>query len=220
MNPYSHIVIASKLEQQVVPENIQEYYWGAVAPDARHLAGIQRHQTHISHQEIGEFIAQYPHLKSFLQGYLIHCLSDEIPLEEVFYQHFPFSILKGKLSWRHLAVILEFFYLENAKIKKEVSGSYNEVLNRLGLSESDCAKYTRFVRQYMASASFNASIADLTRLLGLENDKRIDKYVSTAEKFQKNWLLKNILVLGIQAGKIDEKLVFRVSSMLKTMQCC
>ena len=93
MNPYSHIVIASKVEQQVAPVNASEYYWGAIAPDIRYLAGIPRHQTHISHQAIVVLIAQYPHLKSFLQGYLVHCLSDEIPLGEIFYQHLPFSIL-------------------------------------------------------------------------------------------------------------------------------
>ena len=217
MNPYSHIVIVSKVERQVAPANLQEYYWGAIAPDIRYLAGIQRDQTHISHQEIAELVAQYPHLNSFLQGYLVHCLSDEISLEEVFYQHFPFLILKSKLSYQHLAVIFELFCLENSKVKKQISGAYNEVLSKLGLSEPNCGKFARFIQQYMASSSFHAYIADWTQLLGLENDKRVDKYISAAERFQKNWLLKNVLFLSIRAGKINEKLVFRVSSMLKAM---
>jgi len=54
-------------------------------------------------------------------------------------------------------------------------------------------------------------------LLGLENDPRLDKYVSAAEKFQKNRVLKTALVLGIRAGKIDDELGLRVSSMLKTI---
>ena len=130
MNPYSHIVIASQLERQVAPENIPEYYWGTIAPDVRYLAGAQRHQTHISQAEIKQFNVQYPDLKSFLQGYSVHCLADEIDLEEVFDQHFPFSILKSKLSRQHLAVILELFYFENSKTNQEVSGAYNEVLSK------------------------------------------------------------------------------------------
>jgi hypothetical protein len=147
----------------------------------------------------------------------VHCLADEIHLEEVFYQHIPFSILKSKLSRQHLAVILELFCFENSNMKNEVSGAYNEVLSKLGLSESDCAKFVRFMRQYMTASSFDDRIMDLIQLLGLENDQRIDKYVSAAVRFQKNWWFKNALFLGIRVGKINEKLTFRVSSMLKTV---
>src|SRR6185503_5322806 len=107
MNPYSHLVIASKVEALVDPENAQEYYWGAIAPDIRYLAAMPRNQTHLPSQRIVGFMSRFPHLKSFLQGYLVHCLSDEIELGEVFFQHFPFSILKSKMSHQQLAVILE-----------------------------------------------------------------------------------------------------------------
>lgn len=107
MNPYSHLVIASKLEPLVNPENAQEYYWGAIAPDIRYLAAMPRKQTHVPCQRIVGFISQYPHLKSFLQGYLVHCLSDEIDLGQVFFRHFPFSILRSKMSRQRMAVILE-----------------------------------------------------------------------------------------------------------------
>ena len=99
----------------------------------------------------------------------------------------------------------------------EVSGAYNEILSKLGLSEPDCAKFARFMRQYMTASSFDDRITELIQLLGLENDQRIDKYVSAAERFQKNWWLKNALFLGIRVGKINEKLTFRVSSRLKTV---
>ena len=65
MNPYSHIVVASKVETLVHPENTQDYYWGAVAPDIRYLAAMQRWQTHIPSERIVSLISQYPDLKSF-----------------------------------------------------------------------------------------------------------------------------------------------------------
>jgi hypothetical protein len=97
---------------------------------------MQRQQTHLSSERIIEFMSQYPQLKSFLQGYLVHSLSDEIELGPVFFQHFPFSVLKSKLSRQRIAVILELYYFEYEKVKKQLSGTHNEVLTRLGLSET------------------------------------------------------------------------------------
>jgi hypothetical protein len=217
MNPYSHIVVASKLESLVNPENAQEYYWGAVAPDIRYPASMQRQQTHISSQRIVEFISQYPDSKSFLQGYLVHCLTDEIKLGQVFFQHFPFFILKRKMSRRQIAVILELFYFENEKVNKPLSSLHNEVLNELGLDETVTTKFSRSISQYALSSLPESRLSDLFQLLGLENNSRIDKYMSVANSFQQNWLLKNALFFGIRTGRISEQLVSMVASLYQ--QC-
>jgi hypothetical protein len=217
MNPYSHIVIASKLEAYLKPENLQEYYWGAIAPDIRYLAAMQRQQTHFPSRRIVEFISQYPHLKSFLQGYLVHCLSDEIDLGQVFFQHFPFSVLKSQMSRQQIAAILELFYFENEKVNKHISGTHNEILNELGLSEPVSMKFSQSLNQYAASSSPESRLLDLFQLLGLENDSRIEKYMTAAKSFQKNWLLKNALYLGIRTGKISEQIVLMVTSLLPAM---
>ncbi|HEU0294440.1 MAG TPA: hypothetical protein VFR47_17000 [Anaerolineales bacterium] len=217
MNPYSHIVVASKLVTLVDPEDTQEYYWGAIAPDIRYLAAMQRHQTHIHPEKIAGFMFQYPHLKSFLQGYLVHCLSDEVELGQVFFQHFPFSILKKRMSRQRIAVILELYYFENERVNIILSGSHNEVLSALGLSASLSTKLAQSISQYAMSSSFEARIIDLSRLLGLENDSRIDKYMAAAKIFQENWLLKNGLFFGIRTGKISEQIVSQVASLYE--QC-
>ena len=207
MNPYSHIVVAAKVEAFVNPENLQEYYWGAIAPDIRYLAAMQRQQTHIPSQRIVEFISRYAHLKSFLQGYLVHCLSDEIELGQVFFQHFPFSMFKSKMSRQQIAVILELFYFENERVNKHLSGTHNEVLSELGLSEAESTKFSQSISQYAISSSSQSRLSNLFQLLGLENDNRIDKYLTAAKSFQRNWLLKNALFIGIQTGKISEQIV-------------
>lgn len=217
MNPYSHIVVASKLETLVNPENTQEYYWGTIAPDIRYLSGMQRQQTHIPSERIIGFISQYPHLKSFLQGYLVHCLCDEIELGQVFFQHFPFSILRSIMSRQRVAVILELYYFENERVNKKLSGSHNEVLSELGLSEALSTKLAQSISQYAMSSSFESRISDLSRLLGLENDSRIDKYMAAAKSFQKNRLLKTGLFFGIRKGKISEQIVSMVTTLYQ--QC-
>jgi hypothetical protein len=213
MNPYSHLVVASKLETLVNPEDTREYYWGTIAPDIRYPAALQRQQTHISSQRIIDYLSQHPHLKSFLQGYLIHCLSDEIELREVFYQHFPFSVLKGRLSHQQIAVILELFYFETEKVNKKLSGSHNEILNELGLSAALTTKFSQSISQYAMSSSFETRSSVLSKLSGLENDSRIVKYVAAARSFQRNWLLKNGLFFAIRTGKISEQIVSMVASV-------
>ena len=73
MGPYSHIVVAGQLATYIQPENPSEYYWGAVAPDIRYLiAGMPRSQTHISAERILSYRVQYPALRDFVKGYLVH----------------------------------------------------------------------------------------------------------------------------------------------------
>lgn len=215
MNPYSHLVVASKVEPSLAPENPPDYYWGAVAPDIRYVAGMRRHQTHLPAQTIMELIPQYPHLESFVQGYLIHCLTDEIELETLLYAHLPFSLLKRRLSRQHLVAILEFFYLEHENVNLEIANPYNAVLGGLGIHESDCTRFANGVNRYITHASFDASIAELAQLFGLEDDHRIEKYVGAARSFQQKRLLKRALFLGIRASRITEILASQVSTRLQ-----
>ena len=217
MNPYSHLVIASKLETLVNPENRQEYYWGAIAPDVRYLAAMQRQQTHLPSQQIISFFSQYPSLKSFLQGYLIHCLSDEIELGQIFFKHFPFSVLESKMSRQRIAVILELFYFEKVNVTPTISTTHNEVLSNLGISKELSEKFSKSISRYIATSSPESRLSELFELLGLENDSRIEKYRNAAVGFQKNWLLKNGLFFGIKTGKISEQIVSGVATLYK--QC-
>jgi hypothetical protein len=218
MNPYSHIVVASKLESLVKPEDPKDYYWGAVAPDIRYLAVVPRQQTHVAPQRIAEFLYRYPHLKSFLQGYLVHCLSDQLHMREIFFPHIPFSLLRSRLSHQHLTIILELFYFENEKLNVSISGTHNEVLTELGLDESASAKLSHSLSQYMSSAPARSRLSELFRLLGPKDNSQIEKYMNAALGFQENWLLRNAMFFGIRRGKISETIVSNTISLLAAAQ--
>ena len=218
MNPYSHAVVAARLESLVKPEDRNDYYWGAIVPDIRYLMDMQRQQTHIPSERIVELISQYPHLKSFLLGYLVHCLSDELDLSEIFCQHLPFSILRSKLSRQHIAVILELFYFEHEKVDAGISGMYNEVLSGLGVDEAVSNTLAHSIGQYLMVAPAGDRLSKLFRLLGSKNNTQIEKYVKAAVGFQENWLLRNALFLGIRTGKISEKIVSETAALLATVQ--
>ncbi len=208
MNPYSHLIVASKLKKIVAPENSPEYYWGAVAPDMRYPAGLERKQTHLAPARIQACAARYPELKSFLQGYLVHCLADEIELAKVFHPHFPFSLLKGRFGPKQLSVLLELYFLEKETLSNEPSGSYNGFLQELGLSRAHAEKFHAALIRYIDSKSpARSNLKELMKLLDLENDPRIKQYLTKARELQKSSLVKKGLFLGISAAGIDKKIV-------------
>ena len=205
------------MESRLRPEDPQAYYWGSVAPDIRYLAGISRNQTHITTEKICEYMVQYPNLRSFLQGYLVHCLTDQIDLASILYHCFPLNLLKGKLSPKHLVVLLEFFYLENVTLNKKLSGRYNAVLEEMGVNETHVQTFVQVVTKYLSSPSLVTGIS-LVQQLGILDDSRIEEYFAAAERFQKSWIQKNLLFLSLRIGKISEQITSSVIAMLPSMQ--
>ena len=159
MNIYSHLVIADELKPYIQPDNNQEYYWGAVIPDIRNIAGIRRSQTHLSAEQILNDMGQYQALKSFLQGYLVHCLTDQLDLVSIFNKQFPFFLFKSKLTPQHYPVILELFYLEQKRhVTYTVSGRHNPMLDALGITPEQSQMYYQLISKYLANQSFEAAI--------------------------------------------------------------
>jgi len=218
MNPYSHLVLAARLEAQLNPEDPAEYYWGSVVPDVRYPAGMQRAKTHIPVEDILAFMAQYPQLKSFLQGYLVHCLADELILQEIFFRRFPFFLLQGFLHWRHLTVLLEMYHFEQARMDRQVSGTYNEVLRRLGVSKAVSNAFAQSINQYAATSSPQTRFADFFKMMGMGNDSRIQKYKASAQSFQNNRPLKSLLFYGIRSGRISEQIAETTLCLVREAQ--
>jgi hypothetical protein len=206
MNPYSHLVIANNIARVIGPENPQQYYWGATAPDIRYLARVPRQKTHITDVEIAKLITRFPHLKSFLQGYLVHCLVDEIDLDAIFFSSLPLSVLKGKLSQEQISIILELYYFENCAFAQDIAGNYNEVLRNLGLNETDCSRFYEFIDRYINSIPDKNQFDNLVQLMGLRNNQRIKGYLSAVERFQRNKVLKSLLFLGIRMGRVRNRI--------------
>lgn len=218
MGPYSHIVIASELETYIKPNKSQEYYWGAIAPDIRYLViGMDRGQTHISSEKIMDYIVQYPQLKSFLQGYLVHCLSDELDLPQIIQKKFPFILQKNELSSQLCSVILEFYNNACVKpVRKSLSGANNLVLSELGISDEHTTIFAQEIKRYITSPSFVSSVV-LFQNLGFAGDGQVEKYWIAAQRFQRNWLQKNLVLLGLKVGKVGEEITSSVRSIFPTM---
>jgi hypothetical protein len=57
-------------------------------------------------------------------------------------------------------------------------------------------------------------IQGLLQASGLRDDRRIQRYLAAAERFQKQWLLRHGLFLAMRISRINEALTFQVSSRL------
>ena len=158
-------------------------------------------------------MVQHPNLRAFLQGYLVHCLTDEIDLESMLYRRFPFNLLKGKLSSKQVAALLELFYLESVTLEKKLSGGYNVILQDLGIDEAHVETFVQAATQYLSSPSLASGIS-LAQQLGMLDDNRVAQYLTAAEQFQKRWIQKKVLLFSLRAGKISKQIVASVRDKL------
>jgi hypothetical protein len=217
MGPYSHIVIAQRLEKTVQPDDLQEYYWGALAPDIRYLVdGMPRSATHIPVEEIAEYMVSYPERKPFIQGYLVHCLSDSLNIPGIIHRKFPFRVQNEKLSAQQCSVIFEFYNIERvAPDHKILSGTDNSILKELGIGGAYAAKFAQAVKRYIGAPSFDASVV-LYQDLGLAGDARIEKYRAAVERFQRDWLWKKMILIGLGVGSINREITNLVKEALQS----
>jgi len=215
MIPYSHIVVAAQLEPLLSPAEPAEYYWGTVAADMRYPAGVARSQTHLAPEQISAYAAKFPLNKSFLQGYLVHCLADEVDLKVIFGRQLPFLLFKRQLYRSRLAIILEMYHFEQQGVDRQVSGRYNPVLAELGLSEAVCTKFAQSMNIYMKEPTPEGRFSTLFKMMGMVDEGKENSYKSAAERLQKNTLLKGAMFAGIRYGKICEKIVAEVEGMAR-----
>ncbi len=206
MGPYSHFVIATRVITLVRPQDESEYYWGSIIPDIRYLAEMRRAQTHIDEQRIREFTVRYPHLKSFLQGYRLHCLIDEIDLQEVVGKTFPLNIInwmfKGKVAQSQLAMLVELYFLQTAPPGRSISGVHNEVLAELGITPAQVDIFLPAIQAYIHSPCFE-SIFSTFQHIGMLNTSGAEKYLKAARQLQKNVLLRNLLMAAVKHTDLD-----------------
>ena len=213
MNSYSHLVLAKQLEPYLKPEYSGEFLWGAVVPDIRYLTGMPRNQTHLSRDKIKLALSRYPHLRSFILGYLVHCLLDELDLSRIIGRKFPISVLRTKLSQQKIAVLVELYYQEFVRIDLDIQGTQNNFMFDLGIDQGHIETFASLLNQYLSDPSVKSMVA-VFQNLGFFEDSRIQKYIRAAESLDRNWLVKNLLFLSVKRARINQIATSHVLSSL------
>jgi hypothetical protein len=202
--------MASKLKSYIKPDDSGGYYLGAVIPDIRYLAKMRREQTHFGQAQIQKFISCYPYLESFLLGFRVHCLLDEIDFTHVVSSTFPLNminrILHKNLTQQQTAILIELFYIQTTHMDWEIKENHNEVLADLGITPSQTQTYLGAMKEYLASPSFETALTCFQKI-GLIESSRFEKYMKAYQAIQRNKAMKAILFLSIKKAKLDQYVV-------------
>ena len=205
MGPYSHFIIAAKLEKYLQPDDPKEYYWGAIIPDIRYLAKTRRSHTHLRQEQIKELAACYPHLGSFLLGYRVHCLIDEIDVAEKISKAFPLNLLKkmlNKVSRQQMTMLVEMYYLQTAAAACALSGSHNEVLRDLAITPEQTSLFFNEMQEYIRLHSFDAVISAFQKI-GLIENERLERYIQAYESMKRNRLMIAFFLLCVKSSGLE-----------------
>jgi hypothetical protein len=157
-----------------------------------------------------DFIHRYPHLKSFLQGYLVHCISDKILLGKMLFPYFPLSILRGFVPNPLIVVMLELYNFEREQAGEAFSTAHNDIFTALGLSEADTDRYAQFLSQYTANAPLEKRLTELAQFFGLGKNRNIEGYLQAVKRFQENRLLKSTSFFSIRAARMSDRIAAKV----------
>jgi hypothetical protein len=204
MHLYSHLVIASELLPELQPDNLPEYYWGAVAADVRYLAGLPRRRTHPPLAEVRAW-GSLPGLASFGAGCLVHALADERDAAGWLYAGLP-RPLRRRMPRALAAVLLEAAYAERVRVTLQISGSYNAVLAGLGVPPEAAAAYAAAANRYAAAPSLEMALAMLAEL-GLQGSPRLQRYLGLAQLLQRFPPLRRGLMRAVDTNRITARIV-------------
>jgi hypothetical protein len=202
---YTHLILAGELEHYLQPDDPAAYYLGSIIPDVRYLNGIPRQQTHLSPKQIHEYQKRYPHLKSFLAGYLVHCEIDLLDLTRVLFERTHLRWL-GKMHQLQLAgVLIESYFLEEARFNPPIALENNEMLNELGITAGAVYQFAAGVRQFLQAPSFQSELAALQDARILAN-RRMRAYIRLIQAFERSRWLRKILFTGVPVAGISHNL--------------
>ncbi len=214
MNPYSHVVVASKVERYLCPSDREQYYLGAVVPDVRYYSGVSRWQTHLPLEQVAAFGARYPDLQSFILGYLVHCAVDEIDLSRFILRRFPLSLARPLLPAKAAAMLIEYRYLETTTVDKRVSEASNQMLTDLGIDEATVVRFARQINQFLAEPSLEAGLT-LAYRLGLSDYPGLEKYLWAAQLVGCSRVLRKLAAASVDRAQLDRYVGPRVMAAVR-----
>lgn len=210
---FTHLALAQIAAVRLQPAYLDEFAWGTVFPDIYWSAGIPRDQTHLGKRALECLQMEYPEQRSFIQGYRVHLLLDEIDLVRLVRSAFPLA-LSQKILLRYFALYLhddmlrllfEDHFLDRSGYQKmlSISGKQNAILTKLGLHQDMILFYAARARTYFYNQPIkNRRVQDLETELNdlyeIRND--ICKY----RKLMKNPLLSSILTLAVKNAGLEK----------------
>lgn len=223
MNPYSHLVLAAQVEDEVAPLDRAEYYWGAVAADVRYTAHVRRALTHLPPEEAVGFFEKYPYLESFVQGYVVHLVTDLLKFRALLQRRAMLWPLWLFFSGRVSTLLLETYYLEQMPRRFEISGLPNPFLRELGIPDESVRVFAKALHPLVSAPAPQTELLFLRALRpGSRQVEMYARLVTFAERYRlwrpllfrltgMAWLNQQ-MVVALRGDALLRQQVFRRSS--------
>lgn len=190
---YTHFVVAGQVEAALQPQSREQYYLGAIVPDFRYLAGMPRDHTHRPLPEIAAWLPRYPHLRSFILGYLVHCALDELEVRPLVFRRYPLRPVRRLMRLKLAHTLLETHYIENAQVTAVLPETGNELLDELGIPRQLVRRSAQWINSFLRAPSFEAEIDFLKDALLSSGNPRFKRYLGPLLALQRSRLLKELL---------------------------
>lgn len=214
MGPFSHYVLARQLLGFVQPEQPDAFLWGALAPDVRYLAGLRREQTHLDQAALAELTARHPACVSFIQGYRVHCLLDEIDIASMLNRPFPagalLRMLRKPLSMQQAAVMVELHFIRREP-GGALTGSHNPILGGLGIQAEQSTAFAQALADYVARPAPETALLAF-RHVGMISDERLARYDHAYRTIRKRPALQVLLAWAVRSARIEQRALAHVHS--------
>jgi len=213
MQLYSHLIIAQKMLAFLSPDDLSEYYWGAVAADVRYFAELPRRITHPLAEEVLLWQAEFANLNSFVLGYRVHILADERDAVGSLYEFIPWHSLRRRLPRSWATYLWEAVCIERCRFDGKISGTYNPLLEKLGIPRPAASAYAEAVTRYAADPSLELVVTLLSEIDWM-GTPRLRRYLALAGWLQRNPRVRQALLSVIDEAEIIRRVVADLSTHL------
>jgi hypothetical protein len=216
MKPYSHFAVASQLENDIHPKSADQYYWGALAPDIRLIAGFSHQRTHLPAEAIFMFLDKYPHLESFIQGYLVHCLTDDVEIGSLLRQRIDLLPYLKSVSTQFIATIIELFYMDNYPVHQPVSADPNEMLNEIGILDQYIKAEFSILKPYLEKPGLESIYTYMESGV----NPRLQNYTEEIKSIKNDPLIKPLWFNLADLNRLNQQVLFQIHQSPAFIQIC
>lgn len=175
--PYAHISLAHGCLDYLDVADRDEFYLGAISPDMRYFTRRPREQYHISLERLDELVLQSNASESFVLGYKVHLIVDEIWYTEEMNNHYRnmfISPIRKMLSPKLLESALEYFCLTKRPVSTRLKVRENGLMQRLDVTLEDVTKAVNAMQTYIDRRSLQIGL-DIAQGTGLYSNERLDQ---------------------------------------------
>ena len=162
------------------------------------------------------FLDKYPHLESFIQGYLIHCLTDDVEVGVLLRQRVTLLPYLKLASTQFIATIIELFYIENYPVHRPVSGDANEMLTEIGILDKFIKAEFNILKPYLEKPCLEAIYTYMESGV----NPRLQNYLEEIEGIKNDPLVRQLWFDLADLNRLNQQVVSQIRQSPAFKQIC